>query len=245
MLAHAPALTMPVEIGHGRTRNGAGGETFRFSSRRRSDARTLSSRSTVLTPSPAREPCVARPRTSRRNVSAPALAATISPAVGSAMRHASPVCPWRQRAERADPAVLLADDGVDGEWSVEPVADGPHGREDRHDAALHVADAPAVPLVVDLVQVPRVGSGPPLVLARRHDVDVAVQNEGRSALPGNCRRTPTPPRARPPRPGSRDRRAGRRGRVATGRRPARDPAGSRHTTAARRPRTRSRRCSRS
>ena len=190
MLAQAPAFTMPVEIGNGRSPNGAGGATLRFSSSRRRDARTLSSRSTVLTPSPASEPWVARPRSSSRNVSAPALAATIWPAVGSAMRQASPVWPLAEGAERADAAVLLADDGVHGERSAEPVADGAHGGEDRHDAALHVADAAAVPLVVDLVQVPRVGAGPPLVLARRHDVDVAVEDQRGRALAGDADAAP-------------------------------------------------------
>ena len=98
MLAQSPACTTPTDNGHGRSVNGAGGSTFRSASRRRSAACTCSNSSTALTPCPARDPCVALPRTSRRNVSDPAFALTTVPAVGSAIRHARPVWPRRSVA---------------------------------------------------------------------------------------------------------------------------------------------------
>ncbi len=92
-----------------------------------------------------------------------------------------------QGGVRAEAAVLLADHGVQGVGATElDAADRPCGRDDRHDSALHVADAAAVPPLVDLAHQPRVGVGPGLRVAGRHDVDVTVEDQRRRAGAGDA-----------------------------------------------------------
>ena len=83
--------------------NSGSWSALRLASRSSNAACTTANFSIALTPQDRVEPCVASPGTSSRKVNAPALAGTISPAVGSGITHASPRCPRRRVANAPTP----------------------------------------------------------------------------------------------------------------------------------------------
>lgn len=98
-----------------------------------------------------------------------------------------PAC---QRAERTEPAVLLADHGVDCEGSLEAHA----GRDDRschggvdRDPGLHVAGPTTVQHPVDDAPLERVAIEPPGRVTDGHHVDVPLERQRRYAIAPECR----------------------------------------------------------
>ncbi len=100
MLAQSPARTVPTESGLARSRCASSGcgSRLRDTSSACKASWINTNFSIALTPRLRVEPCVASPGTSSRKVSDPALAGITDPAVGSAIRHASPPCPRRSVA---------------------------------------------------------------------------------------------------------------------------------------------------
>ena len=160
--------------------------------------------SSAETPSRRREACAARPGTVSRKVIAPAWATTTSRLGRLGDDREVAGRPGPDRRERALPAVLLGRHEDDEELAVEAVevaggAERPDGRQDRGDAALHVAGAAAE-------EPRRRGSRRPTGRPsrwpgrRRHDVEVTRQDE---AARGAGAWRPGPPRpARPMTTGS-------------------------------------------
>ena len=121
------------------------------------------------------------------------------------------------RRERPLPAILLGRDQRDDQLAVEPVevarrAEGPHRRQDRGHAALHVAGAAAEHRPIADLAGPRVG-GPRGEIARRHDVEVARQDDpppaGAPGASDDDRQRASAASPRPASPGRRGRRPGR------------------------------------
>ena len=112
---------------------------------------------------------------------APAWATTMSRFDGSGMIARSPVTPARIAASVPWPP--SSSDGTSATISSpgsssEPAAraEGPDRPEDRGDAGLHVAGAAAVQPAITDVATPRI-HGPGRRIARRHDVEMARQDD--------------------------------------------------------------------
>ena len=148
--------------------------------------------SSAETPSRRREAWAARPGTVSRNVIAPAWATTTSRSDGSVMIAMSPVTPARIAA--SVPCPPSSSDGTRATISspLEPLevagrAERPDGRQDRGDAALHVAGATAVDRAVADLAAPRIGR-PRRRIARR-----ARRRDDRTGRSAGRRDRPTRP----------------------------------------------------
>ena len=133
------------------------------------------------------EAWAARPGTVSRNVIAPAWATTMSRFDGSGMIARSPVTPARIAASVPWPP--SSSDGTSATTSSPSsrsrsprAAERPDRRQDRGDAALHVAGAAAVQRAVADLAAPRIGR-PRRRVAGRHDVEVARQDDPPPAGP--------------------------------------------------------------
>ncbi len=89
-----------------------------------------------------------------------------------------------QRRERAEPAVLLADHAVHGQRPLQAYAGRAQRLDDRHvgrESGLHVAGATSVEPALVHLRGERVAAAPGLRVARRYDVEVALQHQRRAS----------------------------------------------------------------
>src|SRR6476659_3210849 len=169
---------MPTEIGQAGSRceNDCGTWALRWASSSRRAVWTGSQRSIALTPSLRVEPCVARPSTSTRKVSDPALAGDAGPGT----------VPAPQRREGAQAPVLLAAHRMHRQGSGQLQArggDSAHGPQGSGQATLHVAGStPERGAALD-PELERFGSRPPGQVAGGHDVRVPAERQCRDCGP--------------------------------------------------------------